>query len=310
MNKNCYHLDGPTGVKYATQRIKQVLQSENHCYVIRADIKSFYASIPYFKLIQDIKKYYNDPKLITMLENIITNPIDTPRGMKNPSKGIALRGPLSQFFSGLYLKPLDDAFNNMNVTYLRFQDDILILCKTKRQLTRCRQRMMQILNERHLSLSRKKTRIGNIDRGFHFLGISYLPTQPVDNTINTHVNDDQTQPTNIVHDLNTNGGGRMVSEHQNMGCRMVPHPRTLRKAREQVKAMVNDGVSLPRIRNYLHRFVLWWQKTSTEWSYQNILRTFVSTCKIPAPAGIAADLFRRATSQVGVLFQGLSCTIA
>lgn len=45
-----------------------------------------------------------------------------------------LRGPLSQFLSGIFLKPLDDAFNNMDVTYLRYQDDILILCKTKRQL--------------------------------------------------------------------------------------------------------------------------------------------------------------------------------
>jgi len=46
-----------------------------------------------------IKKYYHDPKVQVMLENIITNPIDTPRGYKNPSRGIALRGPLSQFFS-------------------------------------------------------------------------------------------------------------------------------------------------------------------------------------------------------------------
>ncbi len=57
----------------------------------------------------------------------------------------------------------------MDVTYLRFQDDILILCKTKRQLMRCKQRMMQVLNERHLCLSRKKNRMGNIDRRFHFL---------------------------------------------------------------------------------------------------------------------------------------------
>lgn len=91
---------------------------------------------------------------------------------------------------------------------------------------------------------------------------------------------------------------------------MVPHSRTLRKAREQVKSMVNSGVSLRRIRNYLHRFVLWWQKTSTEWSYQTLLRDFVSTCKIPAPAGIAADLFRCATSSDAVLFQGLSCALA
>ena len=64
------------------------------------------------------------------------------------------RRPTHQFFSGIYLKPLDDAFDNMDVTYLRYQDDILILCKTKRQLNRARRRMMEVLHERHLSLSR------------------------------------------------------------------------------------------------------------------------------------------------------------
>ena len=83
-------MDGPTGVKNATQKIREVLQTENPKYFIRADIKSFYKSIPHYKLIQDIKKYYDDPKLIKMLENIIKNPIDSPYGYKNPDNGIAL----------------------------------------------------------------------------------------------------------------------------------------------------------------------------------------------------------------------------
>lgn len=56
------------------------------------------------------------------------------------------------------------------MTYVRYQHDIVILCKTKRQLNRCRQRMMEILHERCLTLSRKKSRIGLIKSGFHFLG--------------------------------------------------------------------------------------------------------------------------------------------
>jgi retron-type reverse transcriptase len=206
MNPNCYHLDGPTGVKYATQRIKQVLQTEKPNYIIRADIKSFYKSIQHHKLIQDIKKHYNDPKVLEILKNIITNPIDTPRGYKNPGHGIALRGPLSQFFSGIYLKPLDDAFDSMDVTYLRYQDDILILCKSKRQLNRCRRRMMEVLHERHLSLSRKKSRMGSINRGFHFLGIDYPQTQTEDNTNVTHANDDFIAQAESVHSLATGGG--------------------------------------------------------------------------------------------------------
>ncbi|OGT41977.1 MAG: reverse transcriptase, partial [Gammaproteobacteria bacterium RIFCSPHIGHO2_12_FULL_40_19] len=174
MNKNCYHLDGPTGVKNATRVIREVLQDKRRPqYFIRADIKSFYKSILHHKLIADIKQHYSDPKLIAMLRNIINNPIDTPYGYKNPDFGIALRGPLSQFFSGIYLKPLDDAFDEMEVTYLRYQDDILILCHTKRQLNRCKRRMMMVLQERRLSLSKRKTRMGSIHAGFHFLGISY-----------------------------------------------------------------------------------------------------------------------------------------
>jgi RNA-directed DNA polymerase len=165
-----------------------------------------YRSIPHFKLIQDIKKYYDDPKLLTMLEEIIINPIDTPYGYKNPVHGIALRGPLSQFFSGIYLKPLDDAFDEMDVTYIRYQDDILILCQTKRQLNRARQRMMEVLHERRLSLSRKTSRMGHIGRGFHFLGIDYLPTQTEDCTNATHANDAIISPNN-VHYLNEYGGG-------------------------------------------------------------------------------------------------------
>ena len=85
-------------------------------------------------MIQDIKKHYVEEKVQHLLKEIIINPIEKPSGCKNPDHGIALREPLSQFFSGIYLKPLDDAFDAMDVTYLRYQDDVLILCQSKRQL--------------------------------------------------------------------------------------------------------------------------------------------------------------------------------
>ena len=206
MNPNCLHLHGPSGVKYATERIKQVLEEEKPAYFIRADIRSFYRNIQHYKLLQDIQKYYDDPKLIAMLENIIRNPIDTPYGYKNPMHGIALRGPLSQFFSGIYLKPLDDALSKLKVTYLRFQDDWLILCKTKRQMQRAKRRMMEVLQERQLTLSRKKSRMGSIQESFHFLGIHYQPTQTEDDTNVTHAND-AIIPPDDVHYLDEYGGG-------------------------------------------------------------------------------------------------------
>lgn len=208
MNPNCHHLAGAAGVKHATERIKQALQDEHPKYVLRVDIKSYYASISHFKLLQDIKKYYHDQKVLTMLKNIITNPIETPRGYKNSGRGIALRGPLSQFFGALFLKPLDDLLSSMDIVYIRYNDDIIALCKTKRQLNRCKKRMMEVLNERQLSLSRKKSRIGKIDFGFHYLGVDYLLTQPEDNTTVKHANDDLIVDTqnDVAHNLGYGGG--------------------------------------------------------------------------------------------------------
>ena len=178
---------------------------------IRADIKLFYKAIPHHQLVQDIKQHYHDEKVQTMLSQIIVNPIETPRGYKNPDHGIALRGPLSQFFSGIYLKPLDDAFNTMDVTYLRYQDDILILCYTKRQLQRCKQRMMAVLKERQLRLSRKKTRIGCIEKGFHFLGIHYPGTQTPDNTNMAQAIDRSAIQVDVAHYMvSLRGGGQIL----------------------------------------------------------------------------------------------------
>jgi hypothetical protein len=60
--------------------------------------------------------------------------------------------------------------------------------------------------------------------------------------------------------------------------RIVPHARTLRKAREQVKVMVADGFSTHRIRSYLRKWALWWVMTSEIWSLEELIFRFIKTC--------------------------------
>lgn len=74
--------------------------------------------------------------------------------------------------------------------------------------------------------------------------------------------------------------------------RIVPHARTLRKAREQVKYMVIDEVSPRRIRNYLHRWVCWWVNATNTWKYQELLQCFLEVCWHESVAAIAASLQR------------------
>lgn len=89
------------------------------------------------------------------------------------------------------------------------------------------------------------------------------------------------------------GGGKTTSEHQpHEPIRIVPHPRTLRKARENIKSMVADGLSAQKIRRYLHRFVAWWAMTSDTWQYQELLRWFIDVCWHEPTAHYAAGLYQ------------------
>lgn len=71
-------------------------------------------------------------------------------------------------------------------------------------------------------------------------------------------------------------GANIATKHQKLkASHTIPHPRRLRKVREQVKTMLNSLVSPRKIRGYLHRWVLWRVSASQRWEYQELLEWFV-----------------------------------
>jgi hypothetical protein len=70
---------------------------------------------------------------------------------------------------------------------------------------------MQVLRERKLELSGKKTRIGTIDKGFHFLGIQYPETQPLDNTNGSQDTHGAYNQASSEQNISSEGGGDTVS---------------------------------------------------------------------------------------------------
>lgn len=275
MSTHCYHLQGPEGVRKVSHHIREKL--EENKYFIRTDIKSYFNSINHALLIKNIENHYDDPRLVKLLTQIIKTPINTPNGFINPDKGIALGSPLSLFFSALYLKEFDDCFTACEVDYFRYHDDILIFCPTKRSFKRCQARLTRLLNQKHLSLSIKKTKMGRIEQGFHYLGIDYLGTQPLIKTSSLQEGKESTsmQLNSIFHENTLN----KMRQDQIPRQLTVPHGRTLRRSREQVKLMVEDGVSHQKIRRYLSLWASWWQYADISWSKKNILEAWQHTCR-------------------------------
>ena len=162
--------------------------------------------------------------------------------------------------------------------------------------------MMEVLYERGgLKLSKKKTRIGKTEKTFHFLGIQYPGTQPLDNTDMPRSNKSAFEK-NFESDLFFEGKNKSSEiEFQctkNVSGNFFPHERTLRKARMQVNIMVYDGLSANRIRNYLHHWVLWWLRTTGIWTYDDLLKKLIDSCWPNNPAiSIAKGLLLRHTTR-------------
>lgn len=143
---------------------------------------------------------------------------------------------------------------------------------------------MTVLKSKQLILSRKKTKIGKLESRFHFLGINYLGTQ----TSNSSTKPKAVDESNTLQQPNT--------------LTLVPHPRTLRKAREQVKTMVNDGISFQKISNYLTHWATWWAQASGIWSTQELLLAYVTQCWDQTAALLACGLIPYSTHDANYWF--------
>lgn len=120
----CVHIRGPAQIKPTIAEIKSALKTSAFAYFIRADIKSYYASINHDILLSQLNAEFNHPMLLHYLEAVVTVAIDKNAALSRPDTGITLRNSLSPFFGALYLKDLDNAFaNNPNIFYIRFSDD-------------------------------------------------------------------------------------------------------------------------------------------------------------------------------------------
>lgn len=241
---SCYHLQGPNAVKVVIQKTMDALKNKNFRYFIRADIKGYYASIDRRILTKQVEEIFDDPRLIKYLIDIINIPIIKFATFFTPDKGIPTRSSLSNFFSALYLKPLDMAFEkNQGVYYFRFVDDILILAETKSQYLKARKKLQKILSQLKLSLSKHKTKMGELKSGFHFLGIEFVAPQSQQVVKNP-----------------------LVSTNRNIKLPAVVsialHDRSVRRSLDKVHRMREDVVNPADAQVYISRWAKWWSGVS------------------------------------------------
>lgn len=171
VSRQCTHVKGHGGAKAAVRRVKTHLP--NNSFVMRTDVKSFYASIDHIALIDRLARHIADRVILDLLVQYMRRTAERGGCFHDYERGISLGCPLSPLMGAFFLHELDERMDQSGLFYVRFMDDILVLAPSRWKLRRAVKAVSEVLQSLWLEKHPDKTFIGRIERGFDFLGYHF-----------------------------------------------------------------------------------------------------------------------------------------
>lgn len=145
--------------------------SKNHtkqCFVLKCDIRKFFASIDQGILMDILEQRIIDKDILWLLQRVIESFSSTEEG-----KGLPLGNLTSQLLVNIYMHEFDQYMKQgLKVKYyIRYADDFVIFGENKESLVRVLDSLKAFLRERlQLELHPNKVSIETLGSGVDFLG--------------------------------------------------------------------------------------------------------------------------------------------
>jgi len=146
-------------------------RSQGHRYVVDADIKGFFDNIPHSLIMDLMTREIADGNILGLIRKFLQAGV-MEDGMVRPTlKGAPQGGIVSPLIGNIVLNHLDWSLEAQGYKFVRYADDFLVFCKSKRQAEKALEFVTGIIEEDlGLNLSPEKTRIVTFGEGFDFLG--------------------------------------------------------------------------------------------------------------------------------------------
>jgi len=186
---NSYSCRVGKGTHRAMNRFRSFARKGSHSHtttiwVLKCDIKKFFASIDHEILLTLLTARITDPSILWLLHEIITsfNAKCWTSDVPHQHKGLPLGNLTSQLFANVYLNELDQFVKHGLKTkyYTRYADDFVFLSCDKAELQQTLQYVRAFLREElKLELHPNKISITTIASGVDFLGWIHFPNHRV-----------------------------------------------------------------------------------------------------------------------------------
>lgn len=161
--------------KDALRAVDQALKG-GATWVVDADLKGYFDSIPHCPLMDEVKARISDGRVLALIECYLAQEIF--EGLKSwaPPAGTPQGAVLSPLLANLYLHGLDRQRSEQGLRIVRYADDFVILCADEQQAADALHQVRAWCQSHGLSLHPDKTHIGDCrlpGQGFEFLGYRF-----------------------------------------------------------------------------------------------------------------------------------------
>jgi RNA-directed DNA polymerase len=162
------------GCKDALARVDELLKA-GYTYVVDADLKSYFDTIPHAPLLARVRGKVADGRVLGLIEAFLQQGI--MEGLKEwtPEQGSPQGAVISPLLSNIYLDPLDHLMADQGIQMVRYADDFVILCRSRENAERALEIVRHWTAEAGLTLHPDKTRLVDATQrgGFDFLGYHF-----------------------------------------------------------------------------------------------------------------------------------------
>jgi RNA-directed DNA polymerase len=147
-----------------------------YTYVVDADLEAYFDSIPHGKLMQEVRRYIADGRLLELIEGYLGQDIMEGLSRWTPEAGTPQGAVISPLLANLYLHPVDEAMEAAGFQMIRYADDFVIMCRDESEAYKALHQVQQLIAQRGLVLHPEKTRVVDATlagQGFDFLGYHF-----------------------------------------------------------------------------------------------------------------------------------------
>lgn len=151
--------------------------SEGYRYAVDLDMAKFFDTVNHSKLIEILSRTIKDGRVISLIHKYLNAGVVVEHKFEKSKAGVPQGGPLSPLLSNIMLNELDKELHKRGHKFVRYADDLVILCKSKRAGERIKDSVVLFIEEcLFLKVNSDKTSVVYFNQ-IKFLGYSFYKSK-------------------------------------------------------------------------------------------------------------------------------------